>query len=305
MTTASEPLPGRGLKVSNLTRGFLSDIEVRADGEGRTVHGIVVPYGQVARVSDGGPAYKEAFRQGAFAKSLADRGDRPVQLLAQHDSRQFPVGRSSDFQETSEGLRGAFWMLNTRAGNEALEAAREGVVSFSVGFRPIKQETSGGVTVRTEAALREVSLVTFPAYDGALVSGVRAQLDASEQALAVQLLTALSASEAALDPIVEALCGAEGALDAAQGVIAQLLGIPDPDAADDAAEGDTSEMADMQMSSSLTSLARRLELAIAQRGSTTPTAGAGTDEPGIAHSGRNATAWNAFLANLTERGIRP
>lgn len=291
--------------MSDLTRGFLTDLEIRSGGDGRTVHGIVVPYGQVASVSDGGPSYKEAFRQGAFTKSIADRGNRPIQLLAQHDSRQFPVGRSAEFQDTSEGLRGAFRMLNTRAGNEGLEAAREGVVSFSVGFRPIKHEMSGGVTVRTEAALREVSLVTFPAYDGALVSGVRAQLDATEQALAVQLLTALSASEAALDPIVEALCGAEGALDAAQGVIAQLLGIPDPDAADDAAEGDTSEMADMQMSSSLSSLARRLDEAIAQRGSTTPIIGAGTDEPGTAHSGRNSIAWNRFLANLTERGIRP
>ena len=304
MTTASNTAR-KGPGMSDLTRGFLTDLEVRSDGEGRTVHGIVVPYGQVARVSDGGPAYKEAFRQGAFAKSIADRGDRPVQLLAQHDSRQFPVGRSSEFVDTAEGLRGAFWMLNTRAGNEALEAAREGVVSFSVGFRPIKHETSGGVTVRTEAALREVSLVTFPAYDGALVSGVRASLDPSEQALAIQLLAALSASEQAIDPIVEALCSAEGALDAAQGVIAQLLGVPDPDAADDAAEGDASEMADMQMSSSLTSLARRLDAAIAERGSTTPTIGAGTDEPGIAHSGRNSIAWNRFLANLTERGIRP
>ena len=30
-----------------------------------------------------------------------------------------------------------------------------------------------GVTVRTKAALRETSLVTFPAYAGALVAGVR------------------------------------------------------------------------------------------------------------------------------------
>jgi HK97 family phage prohead protease len=289
--------------MSDLTRGFLSDIEIRSGGDGRTVHGIVVPYGQVARVSDGGPAYKEAFRMGAFAKSLADRGSRPIQLLAQHDSRQFPVGRSSDFTDTAEGLRGAFRMLNTRAGDEALEVAREGAVSFSVGFRPIAQEKSGGVTVRTEAALREVSLVTFPAYEGAMVSGVRAMLDASEQALAVQLLVALSASEAQLDPICEALCAAEGALDAAQGVIAQLLGIADPDAADDAAEGDPSELADMQMSSSLTSLARRLDEAIARRGSTTSTPEAGADGPHM-HPGRLIVARNNLHAALIQRGIR-
>lgn len=285
--------------MSDITRGFLTDLEIRADGDGRTVHGIVVPYGQVARVSDGGPSYKEAFRQGAFAKSLSDRGDRPIQLLAQHDSRQFPVGRSVGFDDTTDGLRGAFRMLNSRAGNEALEAAREQVVSFSVGFRPITAEKSGGVTIRTEAALREVSLVTFPAYDGAVVSGVRA-LEGPELALAQQLLTALAVAEAQLDPIVEALCAADGALDMAQSVIAQILGVPNPDAEDMA---DMADMADMQMSSSLTSLARRLDVAIARRGSTTPI-GAGSDGP-LTHPGRSTIAWNNFLASISERGIRP
>ena len=282
--------------MSNLTRGFLTDLEIRADGEGRTVHGIVVPYGQVARVSDGGPSYKEAFRAGAFAKSIADRGTRPVQLLAQHDSRQFPVGRSSEFVDSAEGLRGAFWMLNTRAGSEALEAAREGVVSFSVGFRPINQEKSGGVTVRTEAALREVSLVTFPAYDGAMVSGVRA-LDTGEAALAQQLLAVLASADAGLDPIVDALCAADGALDAAQAVLAQILGVPDPDPMD------AGDMADMQMSASLTSLARRLDESIAQRGSTTSTPEAGADGPHM-HPGRLIVARNNLRAALIQRGIR-
>ena len=86
----------------------------------------------------------------------------------------------------------------------------------------------------------------------------------------------------------------------AQSVIAQILGVPNPDAEDMA---DMADMADMQMSSSLTSLARRLDVAIARRGSTTPI-GAGSDGP-LTHPGRSTIAWNNFLASISERGIRP
>jgi len=283
--------------MTSLTRGFLTDLEIRSGGDGRTVHGIVVPYGQVARVSDGGPSYKEAFQRGAFAKSIASRGERPVPLLAQHDSRQFAVGRSVEFTDTAEGLRGAFRMLNSRPGNDALEAATEGVVSFSVGFGPIADRMDGGVKVRTEAKLSEVSLVTFPAYEGATVSGVRS-LAGADLALAQQLLTVLAVADAQLDPIVEALCAADGALDMAQSVIAQILGVPDPEMLEDSADA----AGDVQMSSTLTSLARRLDIAIARRGSTTAPA-AGTDEP-LMHSGRLIVARNNLRAALIERGIR-
>ena len=47
--------------MSNLIRDFVADIEIRSDGTGRTVHGILVPYNTLARVSDGGPAYEEMF----------------------------------------------------------------------------------------------------------------------------------------------------------------------------------------------------------------------------------------------------
>jgi HK97 family phage prohead protease len=112
-----------------ISRAFVSDIEIRADGSGRTVHGIVVPFDRTARVSDGGPSYMEGF----------------------HVSK-------------------------TAAGDEALELLRDGALdSFSVGFSPIQHVRDNEKTVwRTEVGLREASLVTFPAYEGALIGGVRA-----------------------------------------------------------------------------------------------------------------------------------
>lgn len=276
-----------------LCRDFAADLEIRSDGTGRVIHGIVVPFGVSARVSDGGAPYMESFERGAFTKTLAERRS-PVKLLSQHDHRN-PIGRAENMREDAAGLYGEFRVSNTSAANDQLELARDGVLdSFSVGFAPVNHVKRGGTVVRTEVALREVSLVTFPAYEGAVVAGIRS-LDAGQAALAQQLLTALAVADAQLDPIVEALCAADGALDQAQAVIAQILAVPDPDVEDATDE-------ELMNSDNLTSLARRLDAAIAARAGT-PT-GAVTDEPPTGHSGRLIVARNNLRAALTERGIR-
>lgn len=156
-----------------ISRAFVSDIEVRADAEGRTVHGIVVPFDRVATVSDGGRPYQEAFQKGAFTKAIQERGNR-VKLLSQHNSRVNPLGRASLLREDAAGLYGEFTVSRTAAGDEALELVRDGALdSFSVGFVPVKHVKRDGVTWRTETGIREASLVTFPAYEDALISGVR------------------------------------------------------------------------------------------------------------------------------------
>lgn len=154
------------------------DLEVRSDGTGRTVAGIVVPFDTVARVSDGGPSYDESFRRGAFAKTIKERGDK-VKLLSQHQAGRNPLGRAVSLREDAKGLFGEFRVSKTQAGDEALELIRDGALdSFSVGFAPVNHVTENGVKVRTEVRLREASLVTFPAYDDARILAVRGTLDA-------------------------------------------------------------------------------------------------------------------------------
>lgn len=165
--------------TDTLSRAFVADIEVRASADGRTVHGIVVPYGQVARVSDGGPSYDEMFAPGAFTRDIQARNGNfsRVKLLMQHNSSQ-PIGRATVLREDAAGLYGEFRISDVEAGNEALQLLRDGVLdSFSVGFRPISHEKRAGVTVRTKASIRESSLVTFPAYEGAAVGGLRAAFE--------------------------------------------------------------------------------------------------------------------------------
>lgn len=166
--------------MSHLIRDFAGDIEIRSDGTGRTVHGILVPYNTPARVSDGGPSYQEMFAPGAFTRDIQARnGDfRAVKFLYQHDHTE-PIGRAVELSEDAAGFYGAFRVAKTSRGDEALELLREGVLdSFSIGFRAIDPAPGDPfdpreVVVRTKAALRETSLVTFPAYVGALVAGVR------------------------------------------------------------------------------------------------------------------------------------
>jgi HK97 family phage prohead protease len=159
--------------TDRITRAFAGDIEVRSDGDGRTVVGIVAPFDQVARVSDGGPAYDEMFARGAFARSIAERGDR-VKLLSQHQVHANPLGRAVLLREDAAGLYGEFVVSRTQAGDEALELIRDGALdAFSIGFRPINQRRDRGITVRTEVAIREASLVTIGAYSEARVLAVR------------------------------------------------------------------------------------------------------------------------------------
>jgi HK97 family phage prohead protease len=144
-------------------------------GSGRTVHGVAVPFGQVAEVSDGGRPYREQFAYGAFSRSIAQRGDK-VRLFVGHDTRSLPVGRATELQEQRDGLHVAFEVAATSSGDDVLELVRSGTAdSFSIGFRGIREHRQGDVTVRTEAALMEVSLVGIGAYSGATVAGVRSQ----------------------------------------------------------------------------------------------------------------------------------
>jgi len=58
---------------------------------------------------------------------------------------------------------------------------RDGVLNkMSVGFAPVKDRKEDGVVVREEVALKEVSIVSFPAYNNADVLSVREDTDTNE-----------------------------------------------------------------------------------------------------------------------------
>lgn len=153
------------------TRAYDSDLEIRADGDGRTVCGICVPYDVEQRIH---PSLTEVFRRGAFANVA--RAAHRVKLLVGHDAQALPIGRATLLREDASGLYGEFRVSKGQRGDDILELVRDGALSeLSVGFQPLKDKRrADGVVERISAHLAEVSLVTFGAYGAnATVQAVR------------------------------------------------------------------------------------------------------------------------------------
>lgn len=153
------------------SRLFPSVLEVRAGSDGRTISGLVVPFGEVFRFG----SLRERFVRGAFTRTIAERGASRVKLLQQHDEDSFPIGVATALREDSAGLFGDFRIAKTTRGDEALDLVKDGILDgLSVGFIPIASRANGDVTERTEVSLRHVGLVDDPAYNSARVHSVRA-----------------------------------------------------------------------------------------------------------------------------------
>ncbi len=100
---------------------------------------------------------------GAFAASLKRMGAGQVKLLAQH-ANENPIGRWLAFEERGRGLYAIGEITReTQAGRETAHLIEEGILDgLSIGFTAIKSEKAPGGRRIVEAALWEVSIVTFP-----------------------------------------------------------------------------------------------------------------------------------------------
>ena len=184
------------MQRNTYTRALSSDLEIRSSGDGRTVHGIVVPFDSPTQISDYDGDYQETFKRGAFTRSIAERGDR-IKFLSQHQRTTNPLGRAVLLREDAAGLYGEFRVSQTQLGDEVLELIRDGALdSFSIGFQAIRETWNRNKTERVhyESKLTEVSVVSFPAYEQAHIAGVRAaqlpQLDSAQLAARLGLLKA-------------------------------------------------------------------------------------------------------------------
>ena len=164
-----------------LHRAF-ADLEIRAAGDGRTVVGVAVPFDRPTDVG----GYIESFTRGAFARTIAERGAARVKVLAAHSSTVNPIGRATVLREDPAGLHVELRVSKTQLGDECLELIRDGALDgLSIGFQPIRavHNPTTGVVERTEVRLDEISLVSFPAYDGARVLAVRSITPQQQSAL--------------------------------------------------------------------------------------------------------------------------
>jgi HK97 family phage prohead protease len=168
------------------TRQFTSSLAVRDGGDGRTLHGPVLPWGIEARVVDL-PTRRlvtETFERGALQGT--DPARIPLTATHPRDAGTLPIGVTIELEERADAAYGAWRVSQTALGDEVLALARDGVpLGLSIGF----EEVPGGNrwsadrqrVTRTRAALDHIAVVRVPAYAGAGVAGVREQIARAER----------------------------------------------------------------------------------------------------------------------------
>lgn len=116
-------------------------------------------------------SYGDVVAPNAFAASIATR---QTKLLYQHD---IPIGYQIELREDDYGLYGRWAIIDTTDGTDAYKLAKAGVLDrLSIGYVPVDAEyRADGVRVLKQVDLMEVSLVTFPANESAIVTSVKAR----------------------------------------------------------------------------------------------------------------------------------
>lgn len=146
----------------------IEELEVKEDGESRTVEGFASVFNNV----DGG---KDIVMPGAFTRTL--KGIKSVPMLWQHDRHQ-PIGVWSEFEQNEKGLRVKGTIIDTALGLDAYKLAKAGALKgMSIGYSTKKYEIDAtkGVRKLLDVDLGEISLVTFPMNEKATITRVKSQ----------------------------------------------------------------------------------------------------------------------------------
>ena len=167
--------------------------EIKAEDEG-VFSGYASTFGNVDNGND-------IVAKGAFTKSLAERPASKVKLLSQHKTDE-PIGIFTEVFEDSKGLfvRGKL-ALGTQKGRETYELMKLGAIDgMSIGFRanPEKQIYNESKRTRTlkEVQLLEISLVTFPMNERAMVQSIKGEKSIREWETILRDAGGLSRTEA-------------------------------------------------------------------------------------------------------------
>jgi HK97 family phage prohead protease len=158
-------------------RSFTTGLQVRDDGDGRTLVGVAAPYGTPVTIHEAGRTYVETFVRGAFADDTADPGAIPLTARHPGSNDVLPIGRTVSLREEHDGLHGEWHVSDTTFGTEVLTLVRDGAITgLSVGFVEHTDRWSADrrTVQRVRAHLDHVAVVRVPAYPAARIAAVRA-----------------------------------------------------------------------------------------------------------------------------------
>jgi HK97 family phage prohead protease/HK97 family phage major capsid protein len=154
---------------------------IECSEERREISGKIVPMGtgEVGNTNMGGVVFE--------AGSIDVSDISKIKLLSQHDMKK-PVGRMTAAEVRPDGIYATFKLSRSTGGNDALIQAQEGLVSgLSVGAEVIASKPSrDGHIVVSSARLKEVSLVTEPAFKTAQVLQISAEESTSAEENPIQ-----------------------------------------------------------------------------------------------------------------------
>jgi HK97 family phage prohead protease len=150
---------------------YIEASSIECSEERREISGKIVPMGtgEIGQTNLGGVVFE------AGAIDVTDISK--VRLLSQHDTKKVVGKMISAEVRPNDGIYAVFRLSRSTGGNDALIQAQEGIVSgLSIGAEIISSKPSrDGHTVVTAAKLKEVSLVTEPAFKSAQVLEIAAE----------------------------------------------------------------------------------------------------------------------------------
>ena len=144
--------------------------EIKAITDEGFIEGIASQYGNI----DSGGDIVEA---GAFQKSILERGDQ-IPILAEHNET-IGIGQVWD-AGTHLAVKAEIFRDEVQKAREYFALAkRKAVKGFSIGYKPYPGksgwDSSRNARVLKEVKLYEVSLVTFPMNESALIQDVKSE----------------------------------------------------------------------------------------------------------------------------------
>ena len=149
---------------------YIEASSIECSEDRREISGKIVPLGtgEIGKTNLG--AY--TFESGSIEIEDVSK----IKLFSQHDMKK-PIGRMTASETKADGIYATFKLSRSSAGTDALVMASEGLVSgLSIGAEIIASKPSrDGHTVVTAAKLKEVSLVTEPAFKSAQVLEIAAE----------------------------------------------------------------------------------------------------------------------------------
>tara|TARA_R110000868_G_scaffold27205_2_gene103748 strand:+ start:1750 stop:3318 length:1569 start_codon:yes stop_codon:yes gene_type:complete len=149
---------------------YIEAASLECSEERREISGKIVPMGtgEVGNTNLGSYTFA--------ANSIEITDPTKIKLLSQHDMKK-PVGRMIASEVREDGIYATFKLSRSQAGSDALIMASENLVSgLSIGAEILASKPSrDGHTVVTSAKLKEVSLVTEPAFKSAQILEIAAE----------------------------------------------------------------------------------------------------------------------------------